>query len=668
MIKAGSANISRRSLVGFAGAAALGGALVSQPGANQAQAAEGADSVTVSFADTIAWDTSYDVVVIGWGGAGSVAAITAAENGAHVLIAEKAPYGDEGGNTRYCEQYAFTPTSIEGGIAAMRAFAEGFDTATDEIVEYMAKGAFENGDWLLAHGAESFGLAPQNADSTGDAQVPWPDLHELESWTTEVDGKLQLSGEWSVWPNGEPSDGRAIAYQVNAPDNGEKKYWNLVRKNVVDLKDNIDVWYESPAIQLIQDPFTKTIIGVVVERNGASVNVRALNGVVLACGSYEASEEMLETYAQIAKGLPLGSLYNTGDGIKMAIEVGADLWHMDALSGPWPTARYHDEERGIFGGIMTQRITVEPSCFYVGGNAKRFMKESDWHKHGHVDLGGTWVSQSLPDVMWAIMDETARTGAGIISNVEDAEIVSAASIEELANAISLDPETLAATLDEYNAVAEAGNDPFGRPSVALAPLTGDAFYAVRLWPCFVNSQGGPRRNTQCEVLDVHGNPIPHLYSAGELGSFWAGVYSGGGNIAETMYTGRTAGANAAQVKEELAPATLAYVASNPAPLGNDLDASEAQVETDLAEGQYLGVAQGLHGPIYAKVTVDNGAPTAIEVVAQSETPAVTEQVWSTLPEAIVEAGSTDVDGISGATISSNGLKAAVEDALAQANA
>lgn len=547
-------SISRRSFLGKAGLAAAGVGMCFGITASQAQADEAA-TVNVSYADTISWDAEYDVVVVGWGGAGSVTAITAAENGAKVLIAEKAPFGDEGGNTRYCEQYINTPTSIEGGIEAMRAFAEGFDTATDEIVEYMATGAYENGDWLLAHGAESFGYPPQNEGDQGDAQTSWPDLGELETWTTEVDGKLTLTGEFAIWPNSEANDGRMAAYQVEAPDNGEKKYWKLVRSNVVALKDSIDVWYESPATNLIQDPFTKTILGVVITRNGASVNVRARNGVVLTCGSYEASEEMLENYAQIPCGLPIGSLYNTGDGIKMAIEIGADLWHMDALSGPWPTARYHNERRGIFGGTMPQRIATEPSCFYVGGNAQRFMKESDWHKHGHVNLGGTWVSQNLPDTMWAIMDETARTGAGVIQYVEDEEIVEASSIEELAEKIELDPDTLAATLAEYNAVAESGDDPFGRPTVALAPLTGDTFYAVRLWPCFVNCQGGPKRNTNCEVLGISGEPIPHLYSAGELGSFWAGVYSGGGNIAETIYTGRTAGANAAAAKDELAPSS-----------------------------------------------------------------------------------------------------------------
>ena len=654
--------ISRRTFVGSAGLMAAGSVVaVSQAQANEA-------TQGLSYVDTIAWDTVYDVVVVGWGGAGSVAAITAAENGAKVLLAEKAPYGDEGGNTRYCEQYTYTPVaSVDDAVEAMRAFAEGFSSATDEIINYMAQGAFDNSEWLLAHGAESFGLSPQRKGGTGDAAVPWPDLRELETWTTtNADGEIKLSGEWGVWPNGEPNNNRMMAYQVDAPDGGQKKYWNLVRSNVVALKDSIDVWYESPAIKLIQDPFSKTVVGVVVRRHGNEVNVRAKNGVVLSCGSYEASEEMLENYAQVACGLPLGSLYNTGDGIKMAIEVGADLWHMDALSGPWPTPRYHDERRGVFGGVMTQRITKEPSCFYVGGNAKRFMKESDWHKHGHINVGGTWISQILPDVMWAIMDETAYMGGGVISYVDKREIVEAGDIALLAEAIGLDADVLAATFDEYNEGARTGNDPFGRPECALAPLTGSKFYAVRLWPCFVNSQGGPRRNTNCEIVDTHGSPIPHLYGAGELGSFWAGVYSGGGNIAETCYTGRTAGANAAILKDELAPTRLIAVASEPTELGSDLDNFEREPQVDLGGNEFLGCGKGLHGDIYVRVSVADGKPTAIGIVSQNETPDITEMVWSELPSAIVAAGGTDgVDTVAGATIASRGLFDAVNDAIAQ---
>ncbi len=698
---------TRRNFVKGAGVAAVVGAC----GASSLALADAVDT-GMTFADTVPWNTQYDVVVVGWGGAGACAAVEAADKGAKVLLLEKAPYGDEGGNTRYCEQLFLTPDTYETGIAYMKAMAAGYDTATDEIIDYMVRGSLENGDWLIAHGAESFGPNPPSNTHAASGSA-FPPLEEQEGFTIVVDGQLQRAGEYPIWPNGEPNDGRLQCFLVEAPDAMQKKYWNLMRRNVLDRKDSIDVWYESPAVRLVQDPFSKAVIGVVVDRGGEEINVRAQNGVVLACGSYEGSEEMFETFAQIpcalplgstyntgdgikmAMGvgadlfvlacgsyegseemfetfaqipcaLPLGSTYNTGDGIKMAMGVGADLWHMDALSGPWPTAKYHNEQRGIFGGVMHQRLTMGGSCIHVGGNAKRFMKESSWHKHGHIDFGGTWMSQPLPDVMWAIFDEDARWSGGIIGFVEDEEIIQASSVEELAEMIGLDPATLRETVDTWNANVEAGEDPMGRPSICLAPLTGDTVYAGRLWPCFVKAQGGPKRNVRCEVLDTEGNPIPHLYSAGELGSFWAGVYQAGGNISETCYTGRTAGANAAEEKEPLPTIVLKAVESEMTDLGNDLDVYDVAPEVSLGENEYLGIGSGLHGDIVVKATVIDGTIENVEVISQNETAGITDAVWSDLPAAMIEANSTEVDGITGASISSRGLAQAVEDALAQA--
>ena len=134
--------VSRRQFIGGAGVLAAAGALAGLTGCAPKNSSQGAtsDTVTFSFPDTVQWNADYDVVVVGWGGAGSVAAITAAEAGANVLLAEKAPYGDEGGNTRYCEQFFCIPNTYEDGVAFFSAMAEGFDSATDEVIDFMAKG------------------------------------------------------------------------------------------------------------------------------------------------------------------------------------------------------------------------------------------------------------------------------------------------------------------------------------------------------------------------------------------------------------------------------------------------------------------------------------------------------------------------------------------------
>ena len=81
------------------------------------------------------------------------------------------------------------------------------------------------------------------------------------------------------------------------------------------------------------------------------------------------------------------------------------------------------------------------------------------------------------------------------------------------------------------------------------PFEQGPFYAVKLYPCLLNTQGGPRRNAKCEVLNPLMEPIPHLWSAGELGSFWGPIYQGAGNNAESIITGRIAGKNAAEAKD-----------------------------------------------------------------------------------------------------------------------
>jgi predicted oxidoreductase len=100
------------------------------------------------------------------------------------------------------------------------------------------------------------------------------------------------------------------------------------------------------------------------------------------------------------------------------------------------------------------------------------------------------------------------------------------------------------TTARYNAAIQSGEDDLRRPPEKMKPLAEPPFYAVALWPCLLNTQGGPRRNAQTEVLDVHGQPIPGLYSAGELGSMWGQLYPGAGNIGEALVTGQIAARSA----------------------------------------------------------------------------------------------------------------------------
>ena len=111
------------------------------------------------------------------------------------------------------------------------------------------------------------------------------------------------------------------------------------------------------------------------------------------------------------------------------------------------------------------------------------------------------------------------------------------------------PADLEATVAKYNEYCKNKVDPdFARPRASLIALEKPPFYAVKLYPATFNTQGGPRRNAKCQVVDPDNQPIPRLYSAGELGSFWGWMYNGGGNNAEALCTGQIAGRNVAAAK------------------------------------------------------------------------------------------------------------------------
>jgi predicted oxidoreductase len=128
------------------------------------------------------------------------------------------------------------------------------------------------------------------------------------------------------------------------------------------------------------------------------------------------------------------------------------------------------------------------------------------------------------------------------------------SIEELASIILADsdngglmiPDSLRTTIKRYNEHCRRGEDiDFKKQKKWLRPIEDAPFYSVKLWPGGPNTQGGPKRNASAQILRVDNQPIPKLYSAGELGSFWGMLYQAGGNIADCIAFGRIAGAKAA---------------------------------------------------------------------------------------------------------------------------
>jgi len=244
------------------------------------------------------WDVEADVVVVGFGAAGVAAAVTAHELGDKVLILEKAPEGQEGGNTRVAGQGYLNTSSVDKAVAYLTALCGHFKVP-EAMVRVWAEEMCRNNDWLAGLGCD-----PQEHQHQ-PVGIEFPDLPGSDCVHKFHDG---------------PTYGYSLTW---------KAFERLVKTRP------IPIHYETPGRELIQHDVTKEILGVRAMRGGRTINAKARRGVVLTCGGFENNQEMIRNYLP---GVPYcytsGSPYNEGDGITMAMSVGADLWHMNNYAGP----------------------------------------------------------------------------------------------------------------------------------------------------------------------------------------------------------------------------------------------------------------------------------------------------------------------------------------------
>ena len=474
------------------------------------------------------WDEAADVVVIGYGFAGATAAITACDAGAKVVLLEKAPEEHKGGNSRVSANIVFWPADVAQGETYFRALAGPYlDNISAGMIHVWATEMHANKAWL-----EGMGMTP--------VEMPYVEFPKLAGAECV---RVLKNGEGPI---------------------GGQRLWRIIEAAVATR--SIDVSYQTAAVALVK--YGGAIIGVIAERDGKRVSIRARRGVVLSCGGFEANPTMIRNFVDgLPELYPVGTPYNTGDGIRMAAEVGAELWHMNNVSGPLlafkvpeiPVAQWLNLPHGksyIFVAADGSRFTMEGEPCSVG----------DFH--GKVERHGVWAQQTLPTPIHMIFDETYRLSGHIgkatadwdvvhgnhydwsddnLLEVEKGWIKKADTVPELAQLIGISPDALWGTVGHFNAAAEKGMDgDWGRSADSLAPLITPPFYAMEMTPALVNTQGGPRRNKDAQVIGIDGEPIGRLYSAGELGSIYSFLYQGGGNIGECFAFGRIAGANAAQ--------------------------------------------------------------------------------------------------------------------------
>jgi 3-oxosteroid 1-dehydrogenase len=358
--------------------------------------------------------------------------------------------------------------------------------------------------------------------------------------------------------------------------------WLFFRDQV--QKRGIQVMYETPAQELIQRGDTKEIVGAYAQSKGAKIAIKAKKGVVLACGGFEFNYEMQKQFFPCVPIMGIGTPGNTGDGIKMAVKAGADLWHMTETNGGTPGSF---KAPGIEPGIVQASISAN-SMIWIDKTGLRYTNEKAGSRsHGlgtNTPTFDAWKMDWTHVPTWAIFDEAALKAAPIASmqatggggkwtwfiwqsgytwskdNSEEVKkgwILKADTLADLAAKIKADPDdkgmmdakVLDATVTAYNKSCADKKDPlFGRTDAQLAAIQGPPYYALKLWPNTANTMGGPRRNKLCQIVDPDMKPIARLYGTGELGSFWGWGYSSGGNLGECMFSGRIAANHAVALK------------------------------------------------------------------------------------------------------------------------
>lgn len=490
-----------------------------------------------------------DLVVAGFGAGGAAAAIAGAELGASVLILEKQPAHAHTPSIRMSGGAIMAVTDVDNGAVYLDRCAGGL--VPWSVTHAWAKRAHGLFEWLESVGVD---LGYQRMSEAEHPEFPCADAVEVRR-----QGLLK---------DGTPIDDRATAGQAAAG------FAERPQRNAAELRTGAELWtaladavtrrgvpvlWESPADRLmLRDG---RVVGVEFFQHGDRRQVLARKGVVLATGGYEFDEDAKQHSLKAPMHF-YGNPGSTGDGLRMAQEIGASLWHMNMAVGRG-IGHFPDGD----GGWLNFPLHLEPGGYVITDRqgrrfANEFAQASMSHAfyneliHFDLSVGGYsripayWFFDSRRMDAGSLTSPVAGlVGVGLYDwsadnsrELDRGWISRGATILEAARACGLaSPEVAAAEIEEYNVSCARGGDRFGRPVHSLVPLDSPPFYCVELYPGGSNTSGGPRRDERARVLDVRGRPIPGLFGAGELGQVIGMLYPAAGcNLCEAFCFGRIA--------------------------------------------------------------------------------------------------------------------------------
>lgn len=533
----------------------------------------------------MSWDHEVDVVVLGSGGAGLTAALTAAVTGASVEVYEKAP--TVGGTTAVSGGIVWIPAhnrSPDGELTPADALrylrAQSLGSMDDELVETFVRTGPAMLDFIEAHSGLQFEIAtgfpdyrpelPGGRPSGGRSLSAAPfDLALLGEWATQI---TSFPADWSNV--GFDAETRARLHAAIDERTGHLCVAGtaLIAGLLKGLLDaGVTPHTNARAEGLIAED--GEIIGVRVVLPDRTISVRARHGVILGTGGFEWDPALTQAFLRGPMHGAVSPPNNTGDGLRMAMEHGADLanmgeaWWVPIVQIPGDTIEGKPRSRSV------RLERTRPRSIIVNSAGRRFVNEAcDYNSMAgafhYLDPRGGYVN----DRGWMVFDSIHLQRYGFLG-IEPGQpapdwFCESADLTELAAKTGIDADGLVRTVESWNRHVAAGADPdFGRGSSAydgywgddnattpagktLGPIDTAPFYAVPVSIGAMGTKGGPRTDHDARVLHVGGEPIPGLFAAGNaMGGVTGRAYGGaGGTLGPAMVFGYRAGHAAATGK------------------------------------------------------------------------------------------------------------------------
>ena len=485
-----------------------------------------------------------DVVVVGAGGAGMTAAITAAGEGKSVVILEsqsmvggnsvRATGGMNAGKTVYQDENEFGESA--GVEKTLKTAAEKY--ADNETITALAKTVSEQ--WA-AYQANPTGYFDSVELMELDTMIGGKGINDPELVETLCENSadaIDWLDEHGITLHNVSSFGGASVKRIHRPVNAEGKTLSVGSYMIPLLQENC----EKAGVQILLNTTANEIL---TDANGAAVGVKATGAsgetvtvnakaVVLTSGGFGANLDMVVKYKPELKGFMTTNAPGIlGQGIEMATAIGAGTVDMDQI-------QIHPTVEANTAALITEGLRGD-GAILVNADGKRFIDEV-----GTRDVVSAAEIAQPGSYSWLVVDQAMADASSVIQGyIKKGYTVTGETYEELGKAMGVDAAAFAETMDKWNGYVEAKNDPdFGRTSFAN-PLNTAPYYAVKVTAGVHHTMGGLKINANTEVLNEKGEVIPGLFAAGEVTGGVHGANRLGGNaVADFTVFGRIAGAAA----------------------------------------------------------------------------------------------------------------------------